>query len=691
MFRSRKWVIRQRKRSIGQKDRNQTFRNEQFCCLIHKFVVDIKEKTIKTPMKKLSLLIQLLLISFTFTRAGESLLTKECDIELIPQIFVEGHSWLDFPNYEDRKFWNNIAPDLRGTIIERGLAASKTPPVTLTGYDYLLFKQGESFDIVSQKILSKKTRLEDLMIAEIIEGQGRFIGEISNSVWDFCALSNWTGPESQFIQTGQLGLPSFDKVVVDELTGEIAGVLSWAYYFFEKEFNKIDPNITSWIISSVRTKFLTPNLQKYDLYWMCYQSNGASYQTPWISYNWLLANLLIEKNNEQRKKSVYKAMECLDQFYKQMPDDGACSGGADIWQYSVGKYFQSLELLEMASVGEIDIYNDELLKNMGEYICAAHINDNYYFNYSDCSPKLTLPASLIYRFGKKVESEPLKGFGSSIAKEISAKNTPPTGDLFNKLSYIIDYSEMISYSGTEQLLADYFMKDSQIAIARTKSGTNEGFFFGVKGGHNDEFGNQNDAGNFILYANGKPLVVDPGGLAKTSKSINNQRYSVWANQSAWHNLPTVNGKMQNNGANHRATGIQYAATANNVTVSMNLAYAYELSAGIDDWTRTYTFDRNNGLVISDRFKLTKVDGDTYMSFIVSTKPQIKKSGVISLSIEGDEYQFEFKSSDFTVEVNEIPVAKDQQLKAWGGNLYRIVLKPTRIEKSDTWVYAFKKV
>jgi hypothetical protein len=642
-------------------------------------------------MKKLLLFVQLCLISVTNVFSGESLLTKECDIELIPQIFVEGNSWIDFPKYEDRKYWNNISPEIRNKLIERGVLASKTPPVALTGYDYLLFRQGQSYDIVSQKILSKKTRLEDLIVAEVLEGQGRFFGEICNSVWDFCALSSWSGPESQFLQTGQVGLPSCDKVIVDELTGEIAGILSWSYYFFENEFNKVDPNISNWIVTSVRNKFLTPNLQKYDYYWMCYQTKGILYQTPWISYNWLLSNLLIEKNNEQRKKSIYKAMECLDQFYKQMPSDGACTGGAEIWQYSVGKYFQSLELLDMASVGEINIYADDLIKKMGEFICIDHINDDYYFNYSDCPPKLIIPPSLIFRYGEKVESEMMKEFGSFLAHEVNLKDLPLTGDLFNKLKYVIDYDKMKSYTQGEPLLADYFMKESQIAIARTIEGSKEGFFFGVKGGYNDEFGNQNDAGNFILYADGKPLVVDPGDLDKTSKSLDNQKYSIWANQSAWHNLPTINGKMQNSGANHRATGIQYTSTGTIVMVSMNLAYAYDLNAGIDDWTRTYTFDRNSGLEISDHFILSKVEGETYISFITYSKPQVKKPGFILLEIDGKTYQFEYKSSVFSVQINEISVDSDSQMKGWGKNIYRIVLTPATIEKSGTWTYSIKRV
>jgi hypothetical protein len=643
-------------------------------------------------IKKLVIFIQLILFNISFLLAGQSLLTSECDIETIPQIFVEGHSWVDFPKYENRKFWDNISPEIKGKIIEQGLLASQTPPVALTGYDYLLFKQGDSFDLVSQKILSKKTRLEDLMLAEIVEGQGRFIKEISNSVWDFCAMSNWTGPESQYLQTGKLGLPSYDKVVVDELTGEIAGVLSWAYYFFEDQFNKIDANITNWIISSVRNKFLTPNLQKYDFYWMCYQTKDVTYQTPWISYNWLLSNLLIEKNNEQRKKSVYKAMECLDQFYKQISADGVCTGGAEIWQYSTGKYFQSLELLEMASVGEINIYADDLLKKMGEYICVTHIDDNYYFNYSECSPKLTLPPSLIYRFGKKVGSEMMEGFSSFIAKEVKDKDAPISGDLFNKLKYILEYNEIMAFKVKEPLFADYYLKESQIVIARSRQDTNEGFFFGVKGGFNNVSGSQNDAGNFILYANGKPLIIDPGEMNKTAKSINiDDRYSIWTNQSAWHNLPTINGRMENKGANHRATAFQYSSNENEVSVSMNLAYAYELSAGIDDWTRTYTFNRKKGLDISDRFMLNKIEGETFVSFIALSKPQISKPGVVTFVVEGKIYEFDYRSDIFSIEINEVNTESDTQLKEWGSNLYRIILKPNSIEKTGTWNYSFRKV
>jgi hypothetical protein len=149
--------------------------------------------------------------------------------------------------------------------------------------------------------------------------------------------------------------------------------------------------------------------------------------------------------------------------------------------------------------------------------------------------------------------------------------------------------------------------------------------------------------------------------------------------------------MENSGANHRATGFQYSSNENEVTVSMNLAYAYELSAGIEDWTRTFTFNRKNGLEISDRFNLSKIEGDTYITFVALSKPQIKKPGTILFAVDGKNYEFEYSSSLFSVDINEINTESDVKMKEWGSNIYRIVLRPNSKGKTGTWNYSFKKV
>jgi hypothetical protein len=580
---------------------------------------------------------------------------------------------------------------LKEQVIRNAEELSQQLPVTLTGYDYLLFKQENGYDQVSLKILSKISRLEDLIIAELLEGKGRFMDNISTSVWDLCALGSWAGPESQFLQTGRIGLPSHDKILVDELTGEISGILSWAYYLFEDEFDKLNPQLNSWIQSQVRSRFVSPNNESYDFYWMSYKSNQPSYQAPWISYNWLLSGLIIEKDNIKRQGSIFKSLECLDFFYKSAPNDGGFSGGPEIWQYSVGKYFQALELLDQVSVGEIDIYDDELLKEMGEFIAYTYIGNSYVFNYSESSHQVVLPPSLIFRIGERVNSKILMGYGSYLAGQATSNGLILIGDLYNKIKFLTDYDEMISYGAKAPLLADGYFPNSQIATARSKAGSTEGFFFGVKGGKNNEFANQNDAGNFVLYANGKPLIVDPGKASKSALTVGSERYSYWANQSAFHNLPTVNGYMEEPGANYMALDFNHSSNSNEVVVSMDLTHAYHMKAGIREWKRTYTFERDRGLKINDKFNLSEVNGETYVSFIAYSKPYEKKPGLIGFNIGGKEYEFDYRSGNFTVEIEEIDTSKDAFMKEWDTKLYRIVLIPDTQSGSGNWTYSFREV
>lgn len=624
--------------------------------------------------------------------AKGSMLTDQCGFESIPQVFVEGHEWVDFPTYNDRGYWNAISPEIKAVVIKRGEAAIKQEPIAISGYDYMRFKQGICADVVTLKLETKINRLEDIMLAEILEGKGRFINEISSLVWDFCSLNNWTAPESQYLQTGRLSLPSLDKAIVDEMTGEIASALSWAYFFFDKEFTKVDPNISKWIVSTVRSKFLVPSLEKYDFFWMCYQSKQASYQTPWISYNWLLSDLLIEKENANRQKSIFKSLQCLDHFYKSNSEDGGCMGGPEIWQYTTGKYFEALEVLELVSVGEIDTYNDEKLRAMAEYICQSYIGNQYVFNYSETSPKLKLPAGLIYRMGEKVGSDMMMGFGSFLANEMKKKGEIPSScDMMEKIRYVINYDKIISHTPAEPLMSDAYLPNSQMVIARSSEGSTSGFFFGVKGGNNGEFANQNDVGSFILYVDGLPFVVDPGKISKTAKIVGDERYDVWVNQSSWHSLPTVNGYMQEVGAHHSAVDLKYAATPASVNVSMDLVHTYTPHAGIQKWVRNYDFDRKSGLEVTDNYALANTNGESSVSFIFYSKPISQKPGSVVFKINGKSYEFSYKSAMFKMNIDEIKTTDDQTLKVWGNNLYRVVLTPTAQSKSGAWSYSFRQI
>ena len=134
-------------------------------------------------------------------------------------------------------------------------------------------------------------------------------------------------------------------------------------------------------------------------------------------------------------------------------------------------------------------------------------------------------------------------------------------------------------------------EDMQLMAARDREGSPDGLYVAAWGSHNAQSHNHNDVGNAIVYVDGAPVLVDVGRPTYTAQTFSSKRYEIWAMQSAFHNLPTVNGQMQKDGLAFRATDVVYKATAESAALMMNIAPAYPASAGINEWVRTVQLER----------------------------------------------------------------------------------------------------
>jgi len=120
---------------------------------------------------------------------------------------------------------------------------------------------------------------------------------------------------------------------------------------------------------------------------------------------------------------------------------------------------------------------------------------------------------------------------------------------FNRaLPEVFTWEELSQIEAEPPYLRDAFMDGIQVMTARERSGSDLGLYLAAKGGHNSESHNHNDIGNFIVFANGQPMLIDAGVGTYTAATFGANRYSIWTMQSAYHNLPTVNGIMQQAGA-----------------------------------------------------------------------------------------------------------------------------------------------
>ena len=98
------------------------------------------------------------------------------------------------------------------------------------------------------------------------------------------------------------------------------------------------------------------------------------------------------------------------------------------------KALDYLELLSDITGDKVNIFNEPMIKNMGEYISRSYIGNGWVVNFADASARGEGNSYLIYRFGKAVNSEELKGFAALMHQP---KSSPNNGrDIFRTLASI---------------------------------------------------------------------------------------------------------------------------------------------------------------------------------------------------------------------------------------------------------------
>jgi hypothetical protein len=514
-----------------------------------------------------------------------------------------------------------------------------------------------------------------------MEGKERFLDDIMNGVWTLCEETYWGVPAHLGLQKKGNGLPDVKEPTVDLFAAETGALLSWTYYLLGKELDEISPLITERIEYEIKRRIITPNLKRDDFWWMGFDREVNNWN-PWICSNWLTSVLIIEDNPERRIRSIYKILQCLDNFLNPYPRDGGCDEGPGYWNRAGGSLFDCLELLLSASKGQINVFDQALIKEIGRYIYRVYIHYPYFINFADAAAKVNPNASVMFRYGEKIKDIKLKGFGAFLARKQGWGQGPLSGG-FGVLGRVIpalfNLKELLKEQPLEPIKRDFWLPELQVMGSRSDEGSHQGLYLACKGGHNDESHNHNDVGNFIVYSDGYPAIIDVGVETYTAKTFSDQRYEIWTMQSAYHNLPTINGFMQKDGEEYKALDVKYRAGDKNVSFSLDISQAYPEEALVQSWNRQISLNRGSEVKIRDKFALEKVKQDLIMNLMCWRKPEVVEEGQIQLINpeqikQSSVVQISYNKNRFIPEIETIPIEDSRLKNSWGSQIYRIRLR-----------------
>ncbi len=618
----------------------------------------------------------LLLILNCFLLAGFSaekrdiLQNKAKDIGL-SGVLVKNFADLGFPTYKTRDFWNNLPIEIKTQYIKEA--------EEFLNYNWPVVKATEYLEIIRSgdrnqgAYAAPRAALLALVMGELTEGKGRFTDQIVNGVWYYSEQTWWGWSAHLTLQKAPHGLPDADEPVIDLGVGEISNILSWTWFLFKDEFDKIHPLIAKRLKDEIMKKSVIPYYERNDFWWQGLDgSRSVNNWNPWTNHNMLTAILILEDDQAKKVAGVQKVVKSLDQFINVYPNDGGCDEGPSYWGRAGASLYQNLDLLKRATNGKFDVFDNQLIKNMGNYIYKAYINYPYFVNFADADATTGSRPQIIYSYGKDIGDPTMQKFGVFLAEKQDWGKELPEGKIDEQIMQLMHLKEIANAEAENALISDFWLPETQVAGARDQAGSTRGFFFTAKGGHNAESHNHNDLGTFVLYFNGKPCFVDIGRETYTMKTFSSRRYEIWTMQSGYHQLPKINGVDQKEGREFVATNSTFKADAKKAVFSTDISKAYPENAGVNKWIRSYTLERGKKFVIQDNWELKKVaEAPTSLNFVTSNKVSEKEPGVLLL--EGDGFSMEMKynakSLSPKIEVTEIT---DSGLKRYWDTITRIV-------------------
>jgi hypothetical protein len=617
--------------------------------------------------------------------AKRNLLTSTWPVTKLTDVLTSRGSFHPFPTVSERSAWEGLPSDIRAALVEKGEQELRTAWEVLRATLFLEYGRTGNRSHYEAARDRRRSKLQDLVIAECVEGKGRFVDEIANGVWLTCEETFWGVPAHLGMQAGGPGLPDVSEPIVDLFAAETSSLLAWTDYLVGDRLARVSPLLPERIRLEISRRILTPCLVRNGFWWMGLSGSPVNNWNPWICSNWLTSALLVETDEERRQAAVAKILRCLDAFLNGYDEDGGCDEGPGYWGRAAASLFDCLELLYAATGGQWNGYRMPLVHEMALYICRAHIYNEWYTNFGDAPARVFPDGDLIYRFGKRVGDERIKAHGAFCGFE---KNEEPVlwDSIGRQLPALYNMAVLRSAARAQALFRDAWLPGIQVMTARVREGSAQGLYLAAQGGHNGQSHNHNDVGNFMVYADGVPAIIDVGVETYTAKTFSPQRYDIWTMQSAYHNCPTIDGVMQSAGREFAATEVSYEADDREAELRLNLAKAYPPGAHLAAWNRALRLDRlTNTIEVVDDYRLTQGAKVITLTLMTPCAAQIQTAGEITLPMpSGRPLHVAYNGRVLHASVEEIPIEDSLLRRSWGERLYRILLRANAPPLQSKW-------
>lgn len=396
-------------------------------------------------------------------------------------------------------------------------------------------KQTDSFLEVYRK---RREALASLALSEHVERKGRFLNDIIDGIWVICEESTWQLPD------GTGNLRDIQNPRFTTSSARTAALLALATHLCRREIPAV---VKKRMLYEVKTRVL-------DLFY------EARQLTPENTAYALITSVFAEPDEAMRRQTIDKTLNCLEFFLCEYTKEGVHAKNEQSLYLWSAYIFDILEILYNVTDQKFTVFSEPKIKLAAESIYKAHIGRE---GFSENSKEEDGARS--YLFGSRMDHKKLMDFGAREFLNIEEKSLTKSTNLFHKL-YAVKYaSEIIEYGDNFDEQECGYIDSMDIFVKKTKN-----FSVAVKGG-------ASAAGNFMVYLDNEPYVVD---LEKS------------------HNLPVINGFTQF--TNTKRAVLEKLENG----LKIDMTETFPKDAGVLSWVRNVEAEEKY-VIITDEYELSK--------------------------------------------------------------------------------------
>lgn len=199
-------------------------------------------------------------------------------LNLIPRA-----DWRPYPTLADRAAWEGLPASVREAYLAQGEVLQKEEWPTLLAARYMDFARDGNRSRYEEPCFRRRSMLAGLVVAECMEGRGRFLDDLVNGIWLICEVSSWCVPAHIRVQRAGIGLPDTREPIVDLFAAETSAMLAWADYLLGDRLDGVSPLVRPRIAREIQARILAPYWERDDFGWMGFGGQRVNNWNPWIN------------------------------------------------------------------------------------------------------------------------------------------------------------------------------------------------------------------------------------------------------------------------------------------------------------------------------------------------------------------------------------------------------------------------